>query len=36
MALILLSIEPSLLFLLGDLDDPDIVWRKLFEENVGK
>ena len=32
LALIVLSIEPSLLYLLGDPDDPVVVWRKLSDQ----
>ena len=31
LALIVLSIDPSLLYLLGDPDDPVVVWRKLSD-----
>ena len=31
-ALIVLSIEPSLLYLLGDPDDPVAVWKKLSDQ----
>jgi len=32
LALIVLSIEPSLLYLLGDPDDPVVVWQKLSDQ----
>lgn len=30
LALIVLSVEPSLLYLLGDPEDPVTVWKKLY------
>ena len=40
LAIIVLSVDPSLLYLLGDPEDPVAVWKKLLvsvsEENMGK
>ena len=36
LALIVLSIEPSLLYLLGDPDNPVVVWRKLSDQFQNK
>ena len=38
LALIVLAMEPSLLYLIGDPKDPVAVWKKLSDqlENVGK
>ena len=32
LALIVLSVEPSLLYLLGDPEDPVLVWKKLSDQ----
>ena len=32
LALIVLSVEPSLLYLLGDPEDPVVVWKKLSDQ----
>ena len=32
LAIVVLSIEPSLLYLIGDLEDPVIVWQKLSDQ----
>ena len=32
LALVVLAVEPSLLYLLGDPEDPKVVWTKLEEQ----
>ena len=32
LAVIVLSVDPTLLYLLGDPDDPVVVWRKLADQ----
>ena len=32
LAIIVLAVDPSLLYLLGDLEDPKVVWKKLEEQ----
>ena len=32
LATIVLSLEPSLLYLIGDPDDPGVVWKKLADQ----
>ena len=32
LAIIVLSVEPSLLYLLGEPDDPVVVWKKLLDQ----
>ena len=32
LAIIVLSVEPSLLYLLGDLEDPVAAWKKLADQ----
>ena len=32
LAIIMLAVDPSLLYLLGDLEDPKVVWKKLEEQ----
>ena len=32
LAIIVLAVDPSLLNLLGDLEDPKVVWKKLEEQ----
>ena len=37
LATIILAVEPSLLYLIGDPEDPVVVWKKLQDqENMGK
>ena len=36
LAQIVLSIDPSLLYLLGDPEDPVVVWKKFFESQFQK
>ena len=32
LAMIVLSLEPSLLYLIGDPDDPGVVWKKFADQ----
>ena len=32
LAIIVLAVDPSLLYLLGDLEDTKVVWKKLEEQ----
>ena len=36
LAIIVLAVDPSLLYLLGDLEDPKAVWKKLEEQFQSK
>ena len=36
LAIIVLSVEPTLIYLLGDPVDPVVVWKKLPKEDMGK